>query len=169
MQRNLVTVPSPKLRVLTREITNIEDSHVSLVEDMTRLMYLHKGIGLAANQVGESLSLIVIDIDYPLARGQFKPRVFFNPRIISSYGSSHLVEGCLSVPGLRLGMVRPAEIVVKAQDLSGKEIEFEAKDMLARVVQHEIDHLLGHSLFDLLTKEQKFSYLNNLRKSKVSA
>jgi peptide deformylase len=163
-QRNLVVVPSSQLTIPTREITEIEDFHISLAEDMKRLMYLYRGVGLAANQIGESLSLIVIDVDYPLNKGQFKPRIFLNPKIVSSYGSNHLVEGCLSVPGLRLDLVRPAEVIVKAQDISGKEVEFEAKDMLARVIQHEIDHLEGTNIFEALTREQKSSYLKHIKK-----
>jgi peptide deformylase len=166
MTRTIITVPSKILTVPVQPVIEITEVHIALAEEMQGIMYQSRGIGLAANQIGELVSLIVIDIDYPSEKSNFKPQIFFNPKIIHSFGSSHLIEGCLSVPGLQLGVVRPSEICVVAQDTKGRGVKFEASGMLARVLQHEIDHLNGHTLYSKLSKEQKRTYLDHLHESR---
>jgi peptide deformylase len=160
-ERTIITVPADVLIQPTREIETINESHISLVEDMKRLMHLYKGVGLAANQVGKSESIIIVDISNSSDQKQsYPPFILINPKIISVLSDNVIMEeGCLSVPRLFLRIPRPSEVLVRGIDLTGKEIEIEAKDLLARVLLHEIDHLLGYSIFDYLSKEQQIEYL----------
>lgn len=136
------------LRRKARNIESIDDSIRRLARDMTELMYSSGGVGLAAPQVGESVRLIVVD---PTA-GEHKEEMFVmvNPRISSSSGQYEDEEGCLCLPGLRLPIRRALEIRVEAQDLDGNPVSRQARGLLARILQHEIDHLDGRLFVDRL-------------------
>lgn len=113
-----------------------------LISDMRKAMMEHNGIGLAANQVGKDLSIFVID--QKLAEESGVPDVFINPEITGySKETDETEEGCLSIPDYWVPIKRAKKIKIKAVDENGNKIKFKAKGFLARVLQHETDHLNG--------------------------
>lgn len=145
MQRTIRTYPDSVLREEAEPVTNIDGELITLAEDMVETMYLSRGIGLAAPQVGESCCLIVADTGEGLIE-------LFNPSVVASEGLETFKEGCLSVPDVMLEIKRAEKIVVEGLDRNGKEVTFEAKDLVARVLQHEIDHLSGTLIIDRVSK-----------------
>ncbi|MCQ2377592.1 MAG: peptide deformylase [Victivallaceae bacterium] len=149
--------------VLGREaepILAITPDVVALARDMVEVMYRYDGIGLAAPQIGISRQLVVIDVpaekDTVLSPGEElllhqMPLALVNPRIVSSAGGmASREEGCLSVPGIYAQVVRPQRVVVHFTTLANQEIEIECDHLLARCLQHEIDHLHGIVFTDRL-------------------
>lgn len=125
----------------TKQVEKFDGDLVKLTEEMFESMYAAKGVGLAAPQIGLSLNLAVIDVTSgknPEAR-----LVLANPVIIHTEGEQREEEGCLSVPGFRGNVLRPAYVTLRAQDASGKEYEMKGEGLLARAFCHEIDHLHG--------------------------
>lgn len=113
-----------------------------LVLDMKKAMVENMGVGLAANQVGQDLSIFVIDAK--TANAYKVPEAYFNPEITEySTETDDVEEGCLSIPGFYVGIPRSKKIMFKALDETGKKIKFKARGFLARVLQHETDHLNG--------------------------
>ena len=112
-----------------------------LVVDMFETMYVARGVGLAAPQVGVSSQLTVIDTSS--GEDPSKQLVLINPTIVKREGSQIGEEGCLSIPGFREDVRRAAHVVVRAKDIDGNDIEVEGEELLARALQHEIDHLHG--------------------------
>ena len=141
-------------------------------------MYHAPGIGLAAPQVGESLRLFVLDVDYDReeitnASGEeefrmsgFNPMIFINPVITGTSGSTTFEEGCLSLPGVYEEVKRHKSIHVKYQNLKGETVEMEAEDMLAICIQHENDHLDGVVFIERLSNLKKNFYKKKLLKEK---
>lgn len=123
----------------TKPIDHITSDIKSLANEMYKTMVENKGVGLSANQVGFPISLIVFsDVDHK------KRYNLINPKIISvSNGLCKMEEACLSVPGLWGDVIRPEKITIEAKNLNGKKIKYKFKDILARIVQHELDHLSG--------------------------
>ena len=142
-------VGDPVLRKQTPEMTDIDGSIVGLVERMFEAMYAAPGIGLAAPQVGVDQRFFVYDLGDERGR-----QVLINPVITGSDGEWSYEEGCLSVPGQYFEIVRPKQIEVSGRDLDGNEVSFEADELLARLVQHELDHLDGVLLLDHLDADQ---------------
>jgi peptide deformylase len=139
---DLRTYPDPILRTKMSPITNFNSVHLSaIVDKMARLMYNYKGIGIAAPQIGICQRICVLDV------GNGK-QALINPEIVSSEGEDILEEGCLSVPGIRINIKRAKSIVVRGYNIEGKEEEFKADGLLARVIQHEVDHLNGILIID---------------------
>lgn len=135
--RNIRTDEDPILRRKSRSVETFDKGISDLVADMFETMYEAKGVGLAAPQVGILKRIFVID-DYETTK-----EVFINPTIEEKEGVVEGFEGCLSVPE-KLGKVdRAKKIFIKYQDVRGKQKELEAEDFLARIVQHEYDHLEG--------------------------
>jgi len=127
-------------QVLRRHAADVPDITGELVEfgrTMLVTMDHEVGIGLAAPQVGRSIRMLVHGLP------EDAPPVLFNPVIVESRGESVYQEGCLSIPGLYIDVVRPSEIHLRAWDDQGNEVDLDADGMLARVVQHEMDHLDG--------------------------
>ncbi len=157
---------SEKVTVFDRELTE-------LARTMTRAMHELNGIGLAAVQIGVHKRLIVLDIAQssmgnPPTPGELQllpqmPLALVNPEI-TEFGSEiePYDEGCLSVPEIYAEVMRPRLIKVKAQDLSGQSIEFECGGLLARCIQHEVDHLDGYVFIDRLTDEVKATVADEL-------
>ena len=112
-----------------------------LVADMFETMYAHKGIGLAAPQIGLSKRLTVIDCS--VGENESEKLVLFNPEILHKEGAQVGEEGCLSIPGFREDVKRAKEAVVRAQNAKGEWFEIRGEGLLARAFQHEIDHLNG--------------------------
>ena len=137
----IVQYGHPALRKKAKAIRKVTNEMQGLVADMTETMREGNGIGLAANQIGEALALAVVD----LGEG---PTVIINPQIVAREGEQVSVEGCLSMPGLHGDVRRAQRIKVKARNRHGKPISIEAEGLLARVLQHEIDHLNGVVFID---------------------
>jgi len=144
---------NPILRMKASKVVSIDDNLHQLVKDMIEIMREDKGIGLAAPQVAQSLALLVIEMD--LIKEGSEPDVFLNPEILSSEGESVLEEGCLSLPDIREEVVRPEIITIRYQNLEGEIIEKKIDGLLARVLQHEIDHLNGVLFIDRLSSLKK--------------
>ena len=175
----IVKYGHPALRSKGRKIEQIDDALVKLAEEMLVTMYEEEGCGLAAQQVGRSIQLAVIDVmpameDRP-SRAWFEgreieldslmPLVMINPEIHPIGEERDLdVEGCLSIPGLQEDVDRPARVRVVCQDLSGERLDFEAEGLLARAAQHEVDHLHGILFIDHLTPEALQPHQTLLRK-----
>jgi peptide deformylase len=143
------TIPDPVLRQKAKRVKIIDKSVRKLVSDMQETLRTASGVGLAANQVGVTLRLIVIN----LPKNECK--VIINPEVIRRIGSRIVNEGCLSIPGY-VGEIKRSEMVrVKAQDARGKEIRIKADGLLAEVLEHEIDHLNGILYVDHLESQDK--------------
>ncbi|HEY8057852.1 MAG TPA: peptide deformylase [Acidimicrobiales bacterium] len=140
-------VGDPVLRQRAHEVENVDDVLVRLVDDMVETMYEAPGVGLAAPQVGVQKRLFVYDI----GEGA---QTMVNPTIVEGDGEWTFDEGCLSVPGLSWEIVRPKEVHLTGWDLDGNEISVEADEYLARVFQHEMDHLDGILLLERLDEDQ---------------
>lgn len=139
--RPIVKFGDPVLEAPTASVTEITGEIRELVADMWETMYAAPGVGLAANQVGVSLRLAVIDITVGEDPGQ--KIVMINPRIVATAGSQNEEEGCLSVPGFTEFVVRPERATVEALDLEGRQFTMEGEGLLARAFCHETDHLDG--------------------------
>lgn len=133
---NIVTVPDPILRQKAPKVEKINAGVLRVIDNLRDTMYAADGVGIAAPQIGVSKRIIVIDPGDQLIE-------MINPQIIYSEGEQTAREGCLSVPDLVGWCKRAQRITVKGLNRNGEEIEMEATDMLARVFQHEIDHLDG--------------------------
>lgn len=132
----IVEVGDPVLREHARPVPKITPNIVKLLQNMADTMYDAPGVGLAAPQIGISKRVIVIDAGEGLIE-------LINPEIISAEGQEVDVEGCLSVPGLQGEVRRAARVKVAGLDREGKPVIVEGEGLLARVLQHEIDHLNG--------------------------
>lgn len=143
-------VGDPVLRQRAAEVTDIDDRLVRLVDDMFITMYDAPGVGLAAPQVGVQKRFFIYDLDHGDGR-----QVLINPVVEESDGEWEFPEGCLSIPGLHFDIVRPRRIHVTGVDLEGREVSFEADDYLARVIQHELDHLDGVLMLERLDEDQR--------------
>lgn len=135
----IVTYPDAVLLRKTAALDAIEERDKILIKDMIDTMYAAKGVGLSANQIGISKRIFVASPDG--VRG--KELVFVNPQIIRARGSVQAEEGCLSVPGHYEKVKRHKRVVLRARTLEGKTVEVEAEGLLARIFQHETDHLNG--------------------------
>lgn len=151
--------PDPVLRQVADPIEVIDDNIRGLAAGMIETMYGQNGVGLAAPQIGVSLRLVVIDTD-PSERN---PIVLINPVLVKKSRKKEAAdEGCLSLPGLTASISRPAEVTVEAQDLEGNEIVIEGTDLMARALQHEIDHLDGILFVDKASIATRFSLRGEL-------
>ncbi len=148
----------PVLRQRAAEITEIDGRVARMVNDMLPAMYEAEGIGLAAPQVGIQRRLFVFD----LYEGD-GPQTLVNPEIVESDGEWAYTEGCLSVPGLTFEIVRPKQVHLVGRDLDGNEVSIEADELLARLFQHELDHLDGVLLLDHLEKPERKAALRQWR------
>lgn len=159
----LVILPDPVLRQVSKPVERVDDALTKLADDMLETMYDAPGIGLAAIQVGEPLRLLVIDLakdDQPK-----KPLVFINPEIVDS-GDEACVheEGCLSIPDYYADVERPGSVTVRSLDRLGNQQETEAEGLLARVLQHEIDHLNGVLFIDHISKLKRDMVVRKFKK-----
>lgn len=147
----IILDPHPLLHRRLDTVKNVEEKTRNLselAETMKTIMVQAQGVGLAANQVGENLQLFVILSS--LAQENNVPEVFINPEITEySKGQDTAEEGCLSLPGYFALIDRSKKIKIKALDLDGQKIRFKARGFLARVLQHETDHLNGLLIKDL--------------------
>lgn len=131
------------LRKQSKEIEQIDEKILTLIEDMKETLHQYNGVGLAAVQVGVLKRVIVIDTYEP--GEQF---VLINPEIVKTKGEQTVEEGCLSFPNKFGQIVRPAEVTVKALNEKGEKIKITAKELLAQAICHEVDHLNGELFVD---------------------
>lgn len=146
------TLGDRELRTPAKRIAKVDESIRELARDMLRSMYSARGIGLAAPQVGVHKQLLVIDLDFEEAATP--PMVLINPEI-TAFGSSlnTYEEGCLSIPKVYLDVVRPSTVEVSFRDEQGRPRRIKADGLLARCIQHEMDHLQGVLFVDRVTDE----------------
>jgi peptide deformylase len=140
---DIYVLGAPILREETRPVADVGPEFQRLVDDMFETMYAAKGIGLAAPQVGRTERVAVVDVDG--AR-----HVIANPEIVLREGSQKGEEGCLSIPDVYADVERAMRVIVRAQDRDGTPTEIDASELLARCLQHEIDHLHGKLFIDHL-------------------
>jgi peptide deformylase len=146
----------PVLKQRAAEVTDVDGALVRLVEDMVDTMYAAPGVGLAVPQVGVQKRLFVYDVGDG-------PQAVVNPTIAEADGEWEFEEGCLSVPGLSWPIMRPKQVHLTGWDLDGNEVSVEADEYLARVFQHELDHLDGVLLLDRLDADRRKEALRVLR------
>jgi peptide deformylase len=140
-ERSIFVLPDPILRKQAKEVSRLTPATKSLVEDMIETMHVANGVGLAANQVGTLQKIFVYD------DGEIEG-VIVNPKIVSTRGEQIGQEGCLSVPGLQGEVRRAMEVEIRGLDLSGRPVKLKAEGLLARIFQHELDHLYGRLFVD---------------------
>ncbi|MBX6332896.1 MAG: peptide deformylase [Gemmatimonadaceae bacterium] len=162
---DIYVLGAPILRQETRPVEVVTDEIRRLIDDMFATMYAAKGIGLAAPQVGRSERLTVIDV------GDDRQLVLINPEIVLAEGKQRAEEGCLSIPDIYGEVERAARVVVRALDRDGKPFELEGTELLARCIQHEVDHLHGRLFIDYLSVVKRRAALakwEKLRKGEKS-
>ena len=147
-QLALVEYPHPALFRKSRPLARIDDDVVDAVEQMFQIMYASGGVGLAANQVALPYRMFVVNTSGRPDEGE--ELVFINPSLSRPRGTAVQEEGCLSLPGLRMDVRRPEKVVLDAWNLEGEQVRLELDGFLARVVQHEFDHLEGRLFTDRL-------------------
>ncbi len=148
------TLGDQVLRTPARRIGKVDDSIRSLARDMLVSMYAARGIGLAAPQIGEPLQLLVIDLEIEDPKGP--PLILIKPEITAVGGSlCTYEEGCLSIPGVYLDVVRPSVVDVTYRDEMGRPKRMKADGLRARCIQHEMDHLNGVLVVDRVTDHDK--------------
>ncbi len=146
----------PVLRQPAAPVTDIDDTLIRLADDMLDTMYDAPGVGLAAPQVGVQKRFFVYDI----GEG---PHAVVNPTLSGHDGEWDYVEGCLSVPDLHWPILRPQVVHLTGWDLDGNELSIEADELLARLFQHEVDHLDGVLLIERLDPDQRKQAMRALR------
>lgn len=165
--RTILTFPDPTLRQKAKKVTRFDEELKQLAADMGETMFDAPGIGLAANQIGVLLQIVVVDVSMPGDGKKFISLV--NPVITEGEGSVIDEEGCLSVIDYTSTVKRFRKIKVTAQDLEGKPMEFSAEDRFARVIQHEVDHLLGKLFIDHISSLKRTLYKKRLKKMLLAA
>jgi peptide deformylase len=153
---------NPVLRRRTPAVDAFDTGFEALTKRMFEIMYESDGVGLAAPQAGVSLRVAVLDV--PLADGGSYVGVLANPEILERRGEQKGPEGCLSIPGLSEDVTRAQWLRVRALDLQGRPFEFEATDLLARAVQHEVDHLDGVLYVDRVSPVRRRLLAKKLKK-----
>lgn len=146
----VVLYPHPALRHQSKSLRRVDAELRRTVERMLELMYEHRGVGLAANQVALPYRLFVVNVTADPEQRDME-MVFINPVISGRKGSVEAEEGCLSLPDVLADVTRPERITVAAFNMAGEEFSFEAEGLLARVIQHENDHLDGVLFTDHLS------------------
>ena len=164
--KNIITVPDPLLKSISKPVDKINDEVKILINDMFETMYNAPGVGLAAVQIGIPLRVVVIDISKEDER---KPHFFINPNIVwLSDKTSIYEEGCLSIPNQFAEIERPESCRVEYLDLNNKKKEIEASGLLSTCIQHEIDHLNGVLFIDYLSKLKKNMIIKKVTKNNKS-
>jgi peptide deformylase len=176
MIRDIVLFGDPVLRRKGDRVETVTPEIRQLADDMIETMRDAHGVGLAAPQVGASLQLAVVDVSHDeecitylrvngmdCSLAEISPLIFINPEIEGSRETETDVEGCLSFPDIRAEITRPAEIRARLQLLSGDTLDLESDGLLARAIQHEVDHLNGKLFIDRMSRAKKLSIQRLLR------
>ncbi|MDH4099571.1 MAG: peptide deformylase [Nitrospirota bacterium] len=154
--------PDAVLKNKAEPVAEVSDEIRQLIDDMFETMYAAPGIGLAATQVGVSKRVIVIDISH--SHPEIPPLALVNPVITFKDGEICEEEGCLSVPDYQADVCRFNHVKVKALDRDGNEVEVEGEELLARAIQHEIDHLDGVLFIDRISALKREMYKRRVKK-----
>jgi peptide deformylase len=161
---DIITLPDPRLRQVSKPIARIDADVMRLIDDMLETMYDAPGVGLAAVQVAKPLRLLVLDV----AGDDEKPAplAMINPEIVKR-GTELRVqeEGCLSIPDVRVEIERPSTLTVRFTDRKGKQQELQAEGLLATAIQHEMDHLNGKLIIDFLSRLKRDMIVKRFKKS----
>ena len=164
--KNIITVPDPLLKSISKPVDKINDEIKILINDMFETMYNAPGVGLAAVQIGIPLRVVVVDIS---KEDEKKPHFFINPNIVwRSDKTSTYEEGCLSIPNQFAEIERPESCKVEYLDLNNKKKEIVASGLLSTCIQHEIDHLNGVLFIDYLSKLKKNMIIKKVTKNNKS-
>jgi peptide deformylase len=156
--RVIRTFPDIILKVKTKDVKEITDATIKILEEMEKIVNNANAAGLAANQIGISRSLAVALLE----NGTFLRMI--NPQVKVTSGEEREEEGCLSIPNAILSVSRPRKVTIEYLDSSGTLKDFEASGFTARVLQHEIDHLNGKLIFDKLEAEERLKFLREYNK-----
>ena len=159
----ILTYPDSVLRKKADDVETITDDYHQLIEEMAEAMYDDDGVGLAAPQIGVSKQVIVVD-------GGEGFMALFNPEIIKTGDDTDTVEeGCLSLPGIRVQVERPTQITLRALNVNGETVQLEIEGLMARIFQHEIDHLNGILIIDRVSSINRSLLKSKLRKLEKEA
>jgi peptide deformylase len=160
----ILIFPDPRLRTVARTVEVVDDSIKKLTQDMLETMYQGSGIGLAATQVNVHKRVIVLDI----SESKDEPLILINPEIIKIIdpNKKKFSEGCLSVPGFYEELTRPSAVEISYLDIDGKRNLLLANDLLAVVIQHEMDHLDGKIMVDFISNIKREMIRKRLLKAK---
>ncbi len=150
---DIKVIPDPVLREIAKPIENISDNILTLSKNMIETMILAHGAGLAANQIGLPIRLIVIDAS--INPREKEPIILINPVIVEKDQEENAEEGCLSVPGYYEFVKRAKRVLARGTDIQGNTLEFDCEGQLARALQHETDHLNGILFVDILSPLKK--------------
>ena len=163
MAYSIRTYGDPVLKTKAAPITDVDGKLARLVDDMFTTLYESDlGIALAAPQIGVQKQVVVWDFGED-------PKTIFNPEIVESDGEWVYEEGCLSIPGLYVEIMRPKTVLLRGIDLDGNPIEWEADEVRARMFQHELDHLHGVLMFERMTPEQRKEAMTEWRRMQEDA
>jgi peptide deformylase len=163
----VIQYPHPTLRHRSRPLKRVDAELRKIVEEMIELMYEHEGVGLAANQVDLPYRLFVANEKGDADAREFE-QVFINPVLSGGHGQEEDEEGCLSIPGVRAPVVRNAKIRIQGYDLAGSEISREVNGLMARIVQHETDHLDGTLFIDRLGPANLLAFRDQLEEFELA-
>ncbi len=160
----ILIFPDPRLRTVAKTVELVDDSIKKLSQDMLETMYQGSGIGLAATQVNVHKRVIVLDI----SESKDEPLILINPEIIKIIDPNKKMfsEGCLSVPGFYEELKRPSSVEISYLDIDGKRNLLLANDLLAVVIQHEMDHLDGKMMVDFISNIKREMIRKKLLKAK---
>ena len=162
--RAVLKFPDKRLQEVSTPIEKITDEILELASDMSEVMYDEPGIGLAAPQVGETISLVVVDTEWTADDAERRPLVLVNPEIVESSGKIVWTEGCLSVPDFEADVERASHVVLRASNLEGEDLEIAASELQAVCFQHEIDHLDGILFIDRISRLKRNLYTQRRKK-----
>jgi peptide deformylase len=164
----IITAPDPRLKLKAKSVAKVDDEMRRLMDDMLETMYLAPGIGLAAPQVGVLKRVLVVDVagedEKPAPLKIANPEILWRSEELATYN-----EGCLSLPEHYADVMRPAAIKLRYLDYQNEIREFEAKGLLATVIQHEMDHLEGVLFVDHISSVKRSIILRKLAKAKRQA
>ncbi len=155
--KEIITYPDPVLRKKSEPVEKVDKEIKQLIEDMTETMYASRGIGLAAIQIGVLKRVILVNVGEGLV-------LLVNPEILEDEGETQMEEGCLCLPGVMLEVKRSEKVKVKGLNRKGEEIIIHAEGLLARALQHEIDHLKGVLIIDKISKIKRELVTSKLKK-----
>ena len=162
MVRPILKLGTPTLRSTAAAVTDLGKPTQQTIDDMIETMHAAPGIGLAAPQVGVPLRLFVVDLS--VGRTASDLQVFVNPEIVERDGMQLEEEGCLSVPGFTATVLRPRRMLVRAADRDGRTRTVDGTGLLARALQHELDHLDGLLYLQRLRRLQRAAIERRVRK-----
>lgn len=155
----IIAYPNPILRKKCKAVRTVDDCVRKLIDNMFETMHAAPGIGLAANQVGELVRIIVVDVGN-------NPIALVNPKFVKRSGSQVYTEGCLSLVGVEGPVERFAKIMVKGLDRNGKAITIAAEGLTATALQHEMDHLDGNVFIDRVKDPSRIRYIDPMIEKK---